>query len=78
MEKPFHCPLGSQPCVYLDKVWITQDYFDGMCQLINWLDGFEAAGKGRVPGHHELIMFYRGLTTAARKSPQPEEQPKIE
>lgn len=45
-------------------VWITQSTLDGLSMLNTWLEGFHGAGKGQVPGHHELVMFYRTLRSA--------------
>lgn len=49
------------------EVLVTQDNVNGLSALIHWLEGFEAAGKGRPPGQFELVMHYRALQDAVAK-----------
>lgn len=56
-------------------VWITQSNLDGLQAMIQFCGGLEVAGKGRVPGSFELVMFYRQLQSAIRDA---EEKAKTE
>lgn len=58
-------PNGGDALIIELGIW--QSTVDGLCALIHWLNGFEAAGKGRVPGHFELVMHFRSLTNAIRQ-----------
>jgi hypothetical protein len=42
-------------------VVVTQSALDGLQAMIRFCEGMEAAGKGRISGSFELIMFYRAL-----------------
>ena len=44
-------------------VCITQSSLDGLQAMIRFCEGMEAAGKGRISGSFELVMFYRTLST---------------
>lgn len=57
----------SEPSVKV-PVWITQSSLDGLQALIQYCNGVEASGKGRVPGSFELLMFYRTLGSCIRKA----------
>jgi hypothetical protein len=45
----------------------------GLYALLNWLDGFEAKG-GQVPGHFELLMFFRTLQSEIGNEKNKEEE----
>lgn len=57
----------SEPSVNV-PVWITQSSLDGLQALIQFCNGAEHSGGGRVPGSFELIMFYRTLGSCIRKA----------
>lgn len=64
-------PESTQPMMAPNikiNVWVTEDQYQGLHSLLNWLQGFEAAGKGVIPGHPELVFFFRGLTAAIREA----------
>jgi len=50
------------------SVVVSEDQYHGLHSLIHWLDGFEAAGKGAVPGRPELVFVFRSLTTAIKEA----------
>lgn len=55
-----------EPAAMIDRegtleITVWPDTLVGLHALISWLDGFEAAGKARVPGHFALVMHYRQL-----------------
>lgn len=56
-------PAGSALEINI-PVW--QSSIDGLAALISWLDGFEAAGHKRIPGHFELVMHFRQVVQAVR------------
>ena len=76
-DRPIHLPPSTvphqEPSVTC-PVWITQSNLDGLQALIKWLEGFESAGKGRVPGSFELISFYRTLCSSIQAHYKPEKQ----
>lgn len=45
-------------------VWITETDLQGLTALVHWLDGFESAKPGQIPGAHELVMFVRRMNSA--------------
>lgn len=57
----------TEPSVTV-PVWIRQGSLDGMLAVMNFLDGFVAAGKGIPPGYHELWSFYRTLQSCIREA----------
>lgn len=61
-------PEDQRLMTYQESVTIspTQNDLDGLNALIHWCDGYEKAGKGRVPGHFELVMLYRSLAASIR------------
>lgn len=64
-EPMIHCPPTNEPhtgnYVIFEKLQVGQSTLDGLAALIHWIDGFQDAGKGRVPGGFELVMFYRSF-----------------
>lgn len=63
-DRPIHCKTQrdhQENCETLKDYILTQSEADGLNQLINWLQGFEAARSGQIPGHFELIMHYRNM-----------------
>jgi hypothetical protein len=71
VEPQARIPESSQPMTAPNikvPVWITEQDYQGLHALLNWLSGFEAAGKGQVPGHFELVMHFRQLTSAIREA----------
>jgi hypothetical protein len=70
-ERPFHLaelamykhkPGGyAEPSVTV-PICVTQSALDGLNTLIRLLEGYQLAKSGQIPGHFELIMFYRTLT----------------
>jgi len=46
---------------YLENLTISADTMQGLNALIHWIDGFQAADKGKVPGSFSLLMLYRTL-----------------
>lgn len=71
-ESPIHLvdnrPADQRLMTYQESITISpsQNELDGLNALIHWCDGFEKSGKGRVPGHFELVMLYRSLAAAIR------------
>lgn len=66
-----HCNIKrelQESCEVINDFTVTQTDFDGMSKLIHWLEGFQAAKGGTIPGHHELLMFHRGLANHVYKS----------
>lgn len=61
--------VGLEPTIVPVGLW--QSEMDGLNALIHWLQGFEAAGHGRIPGHHDLVMHYRALRDAVHSIPIP-------
>ena len=61
-DMPHHDPSVEVP------VWITQSSLDGMITLMNFCDGFEKGGNGKVPGSFELLMFYRTIRDNLQKA----------
>ncbi len=62
LKYPSICtPKECQDDSVVVPVWITQSTLDGLQALIQFLAGVEGRGEGRVPGNHELVMFYRTL-----------------
>jgi hypothetical protein len=62
-------PIRIPTETFTPEVWLPQSNVDGLYALINWLAGFTAGSNtGMVPGHHELIMHYRQLSTAVGNS----------
>lgn len=66
-DRPIHLPssgiYGQEPSVTAEVV-ITQSTLDGIVQLLTWLEGYQAAKSGQIPGDFELVMFYRELRRA--------------
>ncbi len=54
---------------------VSQHSLAAISGLIHWIEGFQAAGKGNVPGHFELIMLYRQLVSLPVSAPAQESQP---
>lgn len=57
-------------------VWLTQGNLDGLNMLIHYCKGVEKSGTGRVPGSHELIMFYRTIKECLSKANTEQEKKK--
>lgn len=69
-DRPIHLRPSTQPHTEASvtcPVWLTQSSLDGMQAMIQFCSGMEAAGKGRIPGSFEIVMFYRTLCDAVRK-----------
>lgn len=49
--------------------FVDQSTQNGLYSLINWLDGFEARG-GSVPGHFELVMYFRQIQDGIKAAEQ--------
>ena len=45
----------------IEDLSIKTSTFQALGALVHWLQGFEAGGHGRVPGHFELVMLLRTL-----------------
>lgn len=56
----------TEPNIHIDA-WIPESHYHGLHALINWLDGFEKAKSGVIPGHFELVMHFRMLSSAIRE-----------
>ena len=63
MEQPIYIKGNIKP----KEFWVDQSHINGLLALMNWLDGYEAAGKGNISGHHELIMHWRILRSSIQK-----------
>ena len=68
MERPIHLRQYSICRIEEKKedsvivpVWITQSSLDAMQQVLGYLEGLGASGKGNISGTFELTMFYRTL-----------------
>jgi len=61
-DEPHHDPSVTVP------IWVTQSSLDGMIALMNFCDGFEKGGNGRVPGSFEVLMFYRTIRDNIQKA----------
>ena len=63
-DEPIRLPLSKEqyqrPSINVN-IWIPQDHLDGIHALMQWLDGYESAKSGNIPGHFELIMHFREL-----------------
>ena len=81
-EPVIHCPPTNEPYsgnyVVYERLQVSQSTLDGMMALINWCDGFQAGGKGRVPGAWELCMFYRSFRTGHKGVLQVEQNVKTQ
>lgn len=51
------------------ETFVDKQTQNGLYALINWLDGFEAKG-GSVPGHFELVMYFRQMQNAIQMAKQ--------
>ena len=72
---PNNLPEGGDAVMVTIPVW--QPTINGLYSLLNWLDGFESAGRGNVPGHFELVMHFRSLRASllAQRKPKEESPP---
>jgi len=69
-DPPLHLPPSTQPHTEASitcPIWVTQSNLDGIQALMQWCEGFEASGKGRVPGSFELTMFMRTIKRNIRE-----------
>jgi len=54
-------PSVTEKIIIDKELHIDENTMHGLNALLHWLKGFEASGNGNVPGHFELVMFYRTL-----------------
>lgn len=49
--------------VYKRSVSITvnQNQLNSICELLNWIEGYEAGSKIKVPGKYTLTSIYESL-----------------
>lgn len=74
-------PDGGNALIVPVPIW--QGTINGLYALLNWLDGFESAGKGNIPGHLELTTHFRSLKYAIyelenTKAPSPNKESHLE
>jgi hypothetical protein len=66
-DLPIHLPPSqdphSEPSIHVE-VWLPQSNLDGLHALLQWLDGYESAKSGKIPGHFELISHFRQLKSS--------------
>jgi len=61
-DQPFTEPMARL------QIILPETQYHGLHSLIEWISGFQAAGKGDVPGYFELVMHFRELNHALRDS----------
>lgn len=52
---------NQENCEIINGFTVTQSEVNGFVKLLHWLEGFQAAKSGQIPGNHEVLMFYRSL-----------------